>query len=177
MHDAYDFFKDIALPAFTAIGSIGVGVIAAFVALQSHNLAVQVRKDEVKRDEAASRERYRDQLFQTVEPAVTALLAHRAQVIEGQRLGTAAERNMLSNAIARLRIVDVVASSEDRPLLRAVINAYQTAAGMRDLQVLRAVLGSLAIILAGLLEEGRDVPELVRQAEEAVQEAIEAGGS
>lgn len=172
MHDWYDWLKDIGLPLLTGGGSVAVGAVAIYVARQSHELAKQVRADEGTRDAAASRERYRDQLFRTIEPAVAAILAHRAELITNGALDTARERNLLSDSIVRLRLVMAVVNDEDRPLVDAVVRNYRVVTDMDDWGVIAAVEGGLAITLPSLLTDGRDVDELIERTESFIDEAV-----
>ncbi|MDR6574333.1 hypothetical protein J2X60_002992 [Curtobacterium sp. 320] len=174
MHDWYDWLKDIGLPTLTGVGSVVVGAVAIVVARQSHKLAVQVRLDESKRDRGAARERYRDQLFRTVEPTVTAMLDHRAEMLSSRRVGTADERNLLSNAIARLRLVLAVVSEHDRPVIDAVVRCYRKASDHTDWRIGAAVAGGLSVVLPSLLTDDHDVARLVADAEKLMPEAIAA---
>lgn len=172
MHDWYDWAKDIGLPLLTGGGSVVVGAVAIYVARQSHKLAVQVRKDEAGREAAAGKERYRDQLFRTIEPTVSALLDHRADIAAG-RVGAADERAGVAKVLGRLNMVDAVANAEDKKMVHAVLSAYEEAAGLKDRAVMTLVLAGLAMGLPRLLEDDQDIAALVLQTEGIVQEAIE----
>lgn len=173
MHDWYDWLTDIWLPLLTGGGSVVVGAVAIAVARQSHRLAKQVRADEGKRDEAARRERYRDQLFRTVEPAVTALLDQRGEIRTARRVGTSEDRNAVAKVLGHLNMIEAVANDEDSALVRAVLRAYEAAAQRKDMAVMLFVLGGLAFTLPRLLSEDRDIADLVRQTDNIVQEAID----
>lgn len=177
----YDWLADLALPALSGIGGIVVGLGAVIVAYHSRNvaadslgLAQQVRDDEQEREVAAATDRYRDQLFRTVEPAVAALLEHRAATLTARGDLSASEvRNAYANVIARLRLVGVVANDQDRQLVMASLRALKEATEMNDVAVLRQVLGALAVYLPDLLSEPRDIDDLVRQTDALVDEAVE----
>ncbi|MEK6310118.1 MAG: hypothetical protein V4755_05385 [Curtobacterium sp.] len=83
----YDWFKDFFMPGAAAIGStlFGLGAVLAArkannAADESNGLAASVRNDELKREADAAKERYKDQLFRTIEPTITAMLEHRAEL-------------------------------------------------------------------------------------------------
>ncbi|TPG05571.1 hypothetical protein EAH85_12620 [Curtobacterium flaccumfaciens] len=176
----YDVLKDLVVPGLAGIGAVVFGLGAVLAALrsndvaeQSHGLAEQVRGDELKREGDAARGRYRDQLFRTVEPAVTALLDYRAAVLASRgNLSSSEVRNASSNVIARLRLVGVVADEQDRRLVIATLKAMQAAMATNDSAVVRQVLGSLAMLLPDLLSEQRDLDRVVRETNEVVAEAI-----
>jgi hypothetical protein len=161
VHDCYDWLKDIWLPLLTGGGSVVVGAVAIWVARRSHRLAEQVRKDEKKRDDAAALERYRDQLFRTVEPAVTALLELRAHFATDLRANRSPDRSAVARVLSRLNVIDAIASDDDRRMVNAVIDAFEEAADTKNPAVLHNVLGGLALKPPRLLSEDRDIDELV----------------
>lgn len=161
MHDAYDWFADIWLPLFLGLSSVAVGAVAIAVARQSHNLAVQVRKDEAKRDEDAARERYRDQLFRTVEPAVAAVMHHRAALV-AQDWETLRKTNGQAAIILRLNFIAAIANDEDRKVPKAAIDAYEAAYETDDVPTIVDALAGIALTLPRLCSDERDVAALVR---------------
>lgn len=171
MHDCYDWLKDIWLPLLTGGGSVVVGAAAIWVARRSHRLAEDVRTDEKKRDNAAARERYRDQLFRTIEPAVSALLEHRAELNLRRVSGSAEDRNLRSGVVARLRLVDVVVNEEDRKVVKAALDAYRSAVKTEDWYITGTVAGRLAVRLPRLLADDRDVDAMVERFEKEVGDA------
>lgn len=175
----YDWLADLAVPALSGIGGIVVGVGAVVVAYRSHGvaershgLAEQVRADEQKREADASRERYRDQIFRTVEPAVSALLDLRGELMARPEIGTPAERNLGSNVTARLSVISSIASRDDKRVLLAAARAFIDARRTKRPDVLRRVAGQLALLLPKLLRDGHSVVELEKQAAAMVQEAL-----
>lgn len=160
MHDTYDWFTDIWLPALVGVGLIAVGLIAARVARQSNNLAMQVRRDEAKRDEAAARERYRDQLFRTVEPAVATVMDHRAALMAGD-WQTVHRRGTHAAVIMRLNFISAIANEEDRKVSTAAIDAYEAAAQTDDQSTFKDALAAIALVLPNLCSDDRIVAELV----------------
>lgn len=170
---SYDWWTNIGTPGLSGVGGVLVGLGAIVVAARTHALAEQVRDDEQKRDDDAARERYRDQLFRTVEPAVAAFLAHRAQVATSRTVRTVAEQLLTSTAIARLRLVQAVVSADDRPLLDSVIRSYREGVETFDWEVVVIVTGRLAIQLPTLLVDGRDIPATVREVDAIVQDAVD----
>lgn len=173
MHDWYDWLKDIGLPALVGLGSIGVGAVAIVVARQSHELAMQVRQDEGKRDDAAARERYRDQLFRSIEPAVSAILAHRAEILRVYRINVPSEGLLRAATVSRLWLVAVVTSESDARLVHASRKALDGSLATGRGDVTAYVLGELSLMLPALLHDDRDVDDLVKQTEEIVSKAIE----
>lgn len=164
MHDWYDWTKDIALPTLVGVGSIAVGLIAALVARQSHNLAVQVRKDEAKRDQDAARERYRDQLFRTVEPAIAVALDYRAALVAGD-WQTLRKGYGQTAIILRLNFIAAVANSEDRKVPKAAIDMYEAATRTQDLETIADALAGIALTLPRLCSDERDIAKLLRELE------------
>ncbi|WIB69783.1 hypothetical protein [Curtobacterium sp. MCBD17_026] len=179
----YDWLADMTLPALAGIGGIVVGtgaMVAAHaankvaeqsraIAEQSLALAEQVRGDEQRREADAGRERYRDQLFRTVEPAVTALLGHRAEVAAGRGL---ADRSTVAEVLTRLQLILAVVNDEDEALIIACLNAYERAVARQDLSVIKFVLGGLALKLPLLLADDRDLAALVQETDGLVEDAI-----
>lgn len=175
----YEVLKDLVVPGLAGIGAVvfGLGAVLAAtrandVAEQSHNLAGQVRGDELKREADAARERYRDQLFRTVEPSASAFLEHRAELIADARLGTERELVLRSNAIARLRLVAAVTNVDDTKVVLAVIKAYRGSVQTGNARVVRGVTGQLALILPALLTEGHDADALAADASALLQKQI-----
>lgn len=176
----YDVLKDLVVPGLAGIGAVvfGLGAVLAAtrandVAEQSHDLAGQVRGDELKREADAARERYRDQLFRTVEPSVSAFLEHRAELMADRRLGTQRELVVRSNAIARLRLVVAVTNADDTKVVNATIKAYRQSVATKDAQIVLGVTGELALVLPALLTEGHDADALAADAAAAVQKTVE----
>jgi hypothetical protein len=169
---SYEWWNDIGVPTLGAVGSIAVGAGAIVVAYRSHNLAERVRGDEHKREADAARERYRDHLFRTVEPAMAALLDHRAEVARFRRTGARPAREAVANVMSRLNVVDAVANDEDRPMVSAVIATYEAAVDRKDLAVLEYVLGGLAFGLARLVSQARSIPDLVSTTNGLLDQAV-----
>lgn len=170
----YDFLKDLVVPGLAGVGGILVGVGAIVVAHRSNALAEQVRNDEQRREIDAARERYRDQLFRTVEPAVAAILEHRLLLAEFFKPipGVPKTAAPVSNVLSALNLVDAVASAEDRRVVQAVMDTYEEAISRKDFKVLNYVLGGLALGLARLLAEERSVDDLVAKTNGLVAEAV-----
>ncbi|MDT0209036.1 hypothetical protein [Curtobacterium sp. BRD11] len=160
MHDVYDWLKDIGLPTLVGVGSIAVGLVAALVARQSHNLAVQVRKDEAKRDEFAARERYRDQLFRTVEPAIALVMDLRTALITGDQ-NAFQTRGAHAAVFARLSFISAIANEDDRAVSEAAIDRYEAAAQTSDKEALKRALIAIALALPRLCAADRDPTGLV----------------
>lgn len=166
----YDWFKDFFLPGFVGIGTtmFGLGAVLAArrangAADESNGLAAEVRADELKREVSAARERYRDQLFRVVEPGVTAVLAHRAELMKTHRLGTPAEGILRADVVSRLWLIMSVASAEDAKLVDATSDALQDGIKTGRSDVVVFVLGQIALMLPSLLRETRDIDKLVMQ--------------
>jgi hypothetical protein len=163
----YDWLADMALPGLAGIGGIVVGTGAMVAAFASYNLARQVRGDERRREEEAARERYRDQLIRVLEPAVSALLEHRAEMVKSRTVGTPAERNLRSDAMARLKLAQVVASGEERRVVLEAMTAYIASHKTKHWQVMGGTNGELTIYLANILgtydadDEVKKIGELV----------------
>ena len=160
----YDVLKDLVVPGLAGIGGILVGIGATVVAGRSHHLASQVRSDEQRREQDASRERHRDQLFRTVEPAVTALLEHRAEIMRSRKVDTAEERVHGSVSIARLRLVVAVCDPDEMKVLDALVDAFIVASNAKQPEVMVDVLGQIALVLPALLTNGRELDDLIRRA-------------
>lgn len=147
----YDWLADLTVPGLAGIGGIIVGTGAMVAAFSSFNLARQVREDEQRRERVAEAERYRDQLIHVLEPAVSALLAHRAEMVKLHSVGTPAERNLRSDALARLKLAQVVASKEDRRIVSEVTTAFIASHKTKHWQVMGGTNGELTIYLANIL--------------------------
>ncbi|PZE93896.1 hypothetical protein DEJ00_01365 [Curtobacterium sp. MCLR17_039] len=174
---SYEWWNDIGVPALGAVGSIAVGAGAIVVAYRSHNLAERVRGDEQKRESDAARERYRDQLFRTVEPTVTALLAVRAEVMSSDLIGTPHETSLGAAVTTRLRLVSSIANAEDEDVAYAAAAEYMKARDTGRSDVLVAVLGALAVTLPALLIDDQDSKELETEISSMVNDALEKLGS
>lgn len=173
----YDWMKDLAVPALAGVGGIVVGtgaMVAAFtsnrVATQSLDLAQQVRDDEQKREAQAARERYREQLFQTLEPCVTVLLEHRAELMRSFKQGTLEEVALRSLAIGRLRLVLAVAQNSDVFVVAAAVRTYRQAALLQQPKVFVGVIGQLVATLPALLTEPHDSSKLVKEIDTSIAE-------
>lgn len=174
----YDVLKDLLVPGLAGIGGIVVGagaMLAAFasnkVANQSLGLAHQVRVDEQNRERDAARERYRDQLFRTVEPAVTAVLEHRAVLLREGKLEAQVERLAGATVLVRLELVRAVASPTDFPVAQAFVDAFLESNKTKEAKIVAAVLGDLALTLPGLLSDASKVETLRARAEAMVATA------
>lgn len=175
----YDWLADMTLPALAGIGGIVVGtgaMVAAFtsnkVAEQSYALAQQVRDDEQRREADAAHERYRDHLFRTVEPTISAMLEHRAELRRVPEMGPVDETEYRSTALARLRLIMSVTAVEDSAPLNATVRSYTGAINTGRPEVVRGVLGQLVLHLAEFLEEGRDDDALVRAIDGVLPEMV-----
>lgn len=153
----YDVFKDFVLPGITGLGSIAVGVGAIVVAVKSNALAEKVRDDEEDREKDAARERYREQLLRVVEPAVEAMLAHRAEVQTSQLIGYTEEGHLRSTVVTRLFIARTVATREDAQLVDALREVFDNSIASGKALVLVHVLGQMVLGLTMLLDESRDI--------------------
>lgn len=174
----YGVLKDLLVPGLAGIGGIVVGagaMLAAFasnkVADQSFELAKQVRADEQKREGDAARERYRDQLFRAVEPAVSAVLEHRAVLLRERKLESQAERLAGATVVVRLELVRAVASPTDFPVAQAFVDAFLNANRTTEVMIVAAVLGDLALTLPGLLSDASKTEALKARAEAMVATA------
>lgn len=161
MHDWYDWTKDIALPTLVGVGSIAVGLIAAVVARQSHNLALQVRSDEAKREEAAARERYRDQVFRVVEPAVAAVIDYTNEVNTAHEVDTAELRQLRSVTSSRLRLLRSVAEGDDRRIALAAWACFRDIANHPWWEVQAYASSGLTVYLSAILEQERDIEAVI----------------
>lgn len=171
MYDWYEWVKDIGLPLLTGGGSVVVGVGAIYVARRSHKLAEQVRADEAKRDADAARERYRDHLFQTVEPAVTAVLEHRGSLWMSRHLDGPEDRVVGGTTITRIALVHAVADESDLAAVQALNKAFIDANKTGDVRIVLDVLGEMALTLPELLAEPRAIETIVNRAEQMVPRA------
>lgn len=161
---SYGWWADIGMPGLAGVGGSVVGVGAIVVAARTHSLAKQVRRDEQDRDRDAARKRYREQLFRTVEPAISAILDHALQVDAGGTTSPSAGSRLVTDVMARLHVLSVVPSAEDREFVEATIDVYGVALSKRDVHTKSDLLTALALGLARLLDEDRDVAALVRKA-------------
>lgn len=168
MHDCYDWLKDIVLPLVVGAGSVWVGFAAWRVARQSHQLAEQVRNDEANRAKDAARDRYREQLFRIIEPAAAAMLDHSDAIEERRSNGGKAARgsgaNFVSAVMSRLHLLSVVTNAEDEEFVEATIEAYGRALKNDDLDARADLITALALGIARLLDEDRDIEQLVQKA-------------
>ncbi|UWD83634.1 hypothetical protein NY057_05155 [Curtobacterium flaccumfaciens] len=175
----YDWLKDMTLPALAGIGGIVVGtgaMVAAFtsnkVAEQALALAKQVRDDEQERDADAARERYRDHLFRTVEPAITAVLDHRAEIMTTFRISYTAESVLRSAVLARLWLALSVAETEDARLVKAAQEALSGALATGYADIVASIEGDIVLTLGMLLSEERDVSGLISRTNGLVAAAV-----
>ncbi|MBF4626529.1 hypothetical protein [Curtobacterium flaccumfaciens] len=175
----YEWFKDFFLPGFVGIGTtlFGLGAVLAArkangAADESNGLTVAVRADELKREESAARERYRDQLFRVVEPAVTSILAHRAEIMTSYRIGHPAEGILRSEVVSRLWLTAVVTNDTDGRLVDANRKALDDAITTGRGDVTAHVLGDMALMMPTLLQDARDIDALVKQTGDFVSKAI-----
>ena len=157
------------MPGLAGVGGIIVGagaMLAAFasntVAGQSFALAQQVRGDEQEREDASARERYRDQLFRTVEPAITALMEHQALWAEPANRGAGSGAGAVANVMSRMLLLEAVATAHDQVFVNAAIDVYGIAIAEPDRQRSSDIVTGLLVGLPKLLFEGRDVDELTR---------------
>lgn len=151
------------MPLLTGGGSVVVGAAAIWVARRSHRLAEDVRADEKKRADEAARERHRDQLFRTVEPAVAALLSHRDSIGRPDAPGVVSEPSPVPDVMSRLNFVSAVANEEEQDVIAAVIEVYGVAVKASDPKVKRKVLASLSVALPRLLVDDQDPKDLARK--------------
>jgi hypothetical protein len=170
---SYAWWNDIGVPALGAVGSIAVGAGAIVVAYRSHNLAERVRGDEQKRESNAARERYRDQLFRTLEPAIAATLKHRAELFASKSVRAVSSTVLFTNVVARLNLLAAVADDEDQRLVAATQQAYGDAQILGDWNVLADVATDAAINLADLLDDFRYIDDLVSEMDASLREAVD----
>lgn len=162
------------MPLLTGGGSVVVGAVAIYVARQSHELAKQVRADEGTRDEAASRERYRDQLFKVVEPAVSAVIDYTNEVNTVHEVDTAELRKLRSAASSRLRLMRAVAVGQDRLIADVAWIRLGDITKHPLWQVQAYAAAGLAGLVAAAIEEDRNTGAVVAAIDELIEEAVSA---
>jgi hypothetical protein len=170
----YEVLKDLVVPGLAGVGGILVGIGALVVAQRSHALAEQVRADEKKRDDAAAAALYRDQLFRTVEPAVTALLDYRVELLASHQVDGAADRAVRSAAIVRLSMLRAVVNEDHLRVVSAATASYYRAMDTQRWDVLWRVLGRMVVLLPLLLDSDPPDDELVAEASSLVEAEVAA---
>lgn len=162
---SYEWWTDIGASSLSGLGGVLVGVGAIVVAARTHSLAKLVRDDEQRRDLLAAEVRYREQLFRTVDLAVTALLEFRGQLAAAMYGGQKPVWSAIADVRSRLGMIDAIADADDKRVVRAVLKAFEEAVDVANPAVLHNALGKLAGVLPMVLADDRKIEELVRVVE------------
>jgi hypothetical protein len=171
----YEFAKDLLVPGISGLGSIAVGVAALFAARQSNALAAQVRQDEIDREAANAKERYRGQLIELTEAAMVALMDYGTAVNSSKKVNTPSERNQRALAVTRLGFLRRVAEGDDEQIVKATMDELEKACDLSTSWWVRArVAARLASRLASIVTERRNTERTLESISRVSDDAIEA---
>lgn len=171
----YELSKDLLVPGLSGLGAIVVGVAALFTARKSNALSAQVRQDEIDRETAGAAERYRGQLIDVTEAAMSSLMEYGTALNSSKEVETASERNERALVNTRLGFLSRVAKGDDTKIVQATIDELEKACDKSSSWWVRArVAARLASRLSFVVTEARDTAKVLKEISQITDDAINA---